>query len=196
MRQPRLGGARYDPDCGAWIAPFVMGAINTRVVLRSHALLGEPWGAGFTYEEAVLTGRGLRGHLGALGMSTGLAGFMLAGAFAPTRWMLERWVLPAPGAGPDAEARRTGYFDLRFFGTTADGRALRVKVTGDRDPGYGSTAKMLSQAAASLALDHGATRGGGGGFWTPASLLGMRLIERLRAHAGLAFEVLREKPET
>ncbi len=203
-RQPRVSGARFDPDSGGWIAPFVMSAINTRVVLRSQALLGDAYGAGFTYEEAVSTGRGLRGRLAATGLSAGLAGFMLVGALAPTRRMLERFVLPAPGEGPTPEAQRRGCFDLRFFGTTADGRVLRTQVTGDRDPGDGSTAKMLGQAAACLALDVGSRADAPGpaaagpaartgGFWTPASLFDERLVERLRAHAGLSFDVL-ERP--
>ncbi len=193
-RQPRVRGARFDAASGGWIAPFVMSAINTPIVLRSHALLGEPWGPGFTYDEAVSTGRGLHGRIAAAGIAAGLGAFMLAGAFAPTRWMLGRFVLPAPGEGPGPEARRTGFFDLRFLGTTVDGRPLRARVTGDRDPGYGSTAKMLGQAAACLAQDRSVPRVGG--FWTPASLFGMRLVERLRAHAGLAFEVLPEKQPT
>jgi len=191
-RQPRIGGARFDALSGGWIAPFVMSAINTRVVLRSHALLGAAYGEGFRYDEAVSTGRGLRGRLTALAMATGLAGFLLASAVPPTRWMLRRWVLPAPGEGPSAQAQRRGHFDLRFFGTTDDGRTLRTQVTGDRDPGYGSTARMLGQAAACLAQDFGGSRriAGAGGFPTPASLFGSRLVERLRAHAGLRFEVL------
>jgi short subunit dehydrogenase-like uncharacterized protein len=78
---------------------------------------------------------------------------------------------------------------MRFLGRTAGGQELRVKVTGDRDPGYGSSAKMLGQAAACLALD--VTQSDRpGGFWTPASIFGERLIERLQAHSGLRFEVL------
>jgi short subunit dehydrogenase-like uncharacterized protein len=192
---------RFDAYSGGWIAPFVMSAVNTRIVLRSQALIGADYGDGFTYEEAVSTGRGLRGRVTAVGMAAGLAGFMMAAAVVPGRWLLERFVVPAPGEGPDVEAQRRGYFDLRFFGTTADGRSLRVRVT--RDPGYGSTAKMLGQAAACLAFDlrhAGAAAGDGardapaGGFWTPASLLGARLVERLRAHAGISFEVLETPP--
>jgi short subunit dehydrogenase-like uncharacterized protein len=188
-RQPGVKAATFDADFGAWTAPFVMSAINTRIVQRSHALLGQPWGAGFTYDEAVLTGRGLKGRLAAAGMSAGLAGFMVAGAIPPTRWLLERFVLPAPGEGPSPEDQQKGFFDLRFHGTTADGRSLRTKVTGDRDPGYGSTGKMLGEAAACLALDLGHQEPAGG-FWTPATLFGDRLIDRLTAHAGLGFEVL------
>jgi short subunit dehydrogenase-like uncharacterized protein len=165
-----------------------MSAINTRIVQRSHALLGQPWGAGFTYDEAVLTGRGLKGRLAATGMSAGLTGFMLGGAWAPTRGLLERFVLPAPGEGPSLKDQENGFFDLRFHGKTADGRSLRTKVTGDRDPGYGSTGKMLGEAAACLALDIAHPQSPGG-FWTPATIFGDRLIERLTANAGLAFEV-------
>jgi short subunit dehydrogenase-like uncharacterized protein len=188
-RQPGVKTAEFDADFGAWTAPFVMSAINTRVVQRSHALLGRPWGEGFTYDEAVLTGRGLKGRAAAVGMAAGLAGFMVAGAVPPARWLLERFALPAPGEGPSPEAQEKGFFDLRFFGRTADGRTLRTKVTGDRDPGYGSTGKMLGEAAACLALDC-ARASSPGGFWTPATLFGDRLIERLTAHAGLEFEAL------
>jgi short subunit dehydrogenase-like uncharacterized protein len=112
---------------------------------------------------------------------------MLAAVFGPTRAALERWILPAPGEGPSPESQARGFFDLRFFGQTAAGGRLRTRVTGDRDPGYGSTAKMLGEAAACLALDLPPSPGG---FWTPASLPGERLIRRLQAHAGLRFEVL------
>jgi short subunit dehydrogenase-like uncharacterized protein len=188
-RQPQVVAAQYDDDFGAWVAPFVMSAINTRVVQRSSALSGMPWGADFRYDEAQLTGSGVKGLLAASAMSAGLGGFMLAAAIAPLRAGLERFVLPKPGQGPSPEAQRKGCFDLRFLGRTADGRLIRTKVTGDQDPGYGSTGKMLGQAAACLALDidKAATPGG---FWTPATIFGDRLIERLVAHAGLGFEVL------
>ncbi len=191
QRQPNVRGAQFDADAGAWVAPFVMSAINTRVVLRSNALLDYPYGRDFTYDEAVVTGRGLKGRLSATGLTAGLASLAVAGALPPARWALERFVFPAPGEGPDPEARRRGFFDLRFAGTTADGDALRARVTGDRDPGYGSTARMLCQAAACLAEDVGRDDFPGG-FWTPATLFGERLIERLRAHAGIGFEILED----
>ncbi len=191
-RQPRVRGAQFDAASGSWVAPFVMSAINTRIVLRSHALLGAAYGDDFRYDEAVSTGRGLRGRAKAIAMAAGLGGFLLAGAVPPARWVLQHWVLPAPGEGPGPEARRRGHFDLRFLGVTADGRRLQSKVTGDRDPGYGSTARMLGEAAACLALDLAGARrlAGRGGFPTPASLFGSRLVARLCTNAGLRFEVL------
>ena len=189
VRQPNVWSAQYDEDFDAWVAPFVMSAINTRVVQRSNALSNQAYGEDFRYDEAILMGRGLKGRTAAAGMTAGLGGFVVAAALPPARWALERFVLPAPGEGPSAEDQRKGLFDLRFLGTTADGRKLRVKVTGDRDPGYGSTAKMLGQAGACLALDF-AESGRKGGFWTPATMFGDRLIERLVEHAGLTFEVV------
>jgi short subunit dehydrogenase-like uncharacterized protein len=188
-RQPSISGPRFDPDFNAWIAPFVMSAVNTRIVQRSNALLEQAYGRDFTYGEAVLAGKGIKGRLAAAGIAAGLGGFMLAAAIPPSRWALEKFVLPGVGEGPSPETQRQGFFDMRFLGRTAGGQELRVKVTGDRDPGYGSSAKMLGQAAACLALD--VTKSGRpGGFWTPAALFGERLIERLQAHSGLSFEVL------
>lgn len=188
-RQPDVRGPQYDDAIGAWVAPFVMGAINTRVVQRTNALAGLAYGRDFAYDEAVISGKGLKGRAAAMAMTAGLGAFMLAGAIGPLRVALERFVLPKPGEGPSAEVQRKGHYDLRFVGLTADGRRLRTRVTGDRDPGYGSTARMLAQAAACLAqdIDPGVT---GGGFWTPATAFGERLIDRLQAHAGLRFEVL------
>ena len=114
---------------------------------------------------------------------------MLASSVGPVRGALERFVLPGPGEGPSPEQQEKGRYDLRFFGRTEDGRALRVKVTGDRDPGYGSTAKILGPAGACLARDIDKSDAPGG-FWTPATLLGDRLIRRLVAHAGVTFDAI------
>jgi short subunit dehydrogenase-like uncharacterized protein len=189
VRQPEVRSPALDPDFGAWVAPFVMSAINTRIVHRTNALSGHAYGSEFVYDEAMLMGRGPIGGLAAAATTAGLAGFMLAGAIGPLRAALERFVLPEPGEGPSPEAQRKGFFDLRFVGTMADGRRIRSKVTGDRDPGYGSTGKMLGQAAACLALDvdKAATPGG---FWTPATIFGDRLLQRLTDHSGLKFEIV------
>ena len=119
----------------------------------------------------------------------GIGGFLLATALPPTRWLIERFVVPKRGEGPSPAAQERGYYDLRFFGATAGGQSLRVKVTGDRDPGYGSTGKMLGETGACLALDI-AKSDCPGGFWTPATIFGNRLIKRLESDAGLKFEVL------
>jgi short subunit dehydrogenase-like uncharacterized protein len=187
-RQPDVKRPMRDDASGQWVAPFVMAAVNTRVVHRSHALLGRPWGPAFTYDEAMLMGTGPLGAAKAGGLSGGLAAGMGLAALGPTRRALQRFVLPKPGEGPSPEAQEKGSFDLRFFGTTADGRTIRTRVTGDRDPGYSGTARMLAEAATALVeLDADEV---GGGFWTPATAFGDRLVERLEDHAGIRFDVL------
>ena len=188
-KQHNVASAEFDADHKVWVAPFVMAAINTRVVLRSHALLCNAYGSGFQYSEAMMMGKGFSGRTRAIAFSAGLAGFLIGAAIAPTRWLMEKTFLPLPGEGPGPEAQARGFWDYRFVGRTADKRELRVKVTGDRDPGYGSTAKMLGEAAACLALD--VTKGAvAGGFWTPSTAMGEPLIARLTKYAGVSFSVV------
>lgn len=189
VRQTNLKMAQYDADFNGWIAPFVMAAINTRIVHRSNALLGNAYGEDFKYDEAMLMGTGVKGSMLASGLSLGLGGFMLAAALPPTRWVMESFILPKPGEGPDQEAQESGYYDLRFMGKTGSSQVTNIKVTGDRDPGYGSTAKMLAQAAFCLAQDIPKDKLSGG-FWTPASAMAEHLIPRLEKDAGLTFSIL------
>ena len=185
--QPGLARPMHDERFGSWVGPFVMAPTNSAVVLRTHALLGQPWGREFTYGETMMTGDGPVGGAAAWAMTAGLAAFAGAASLGPTRKLLAR-LIPEPGAGPSEAKQQAGWFDLRFVGRTAGGREIATKVTGDADPGYGSTAKMLGEAAAAL-LELPADRVGGG-FWTPASAFGDALVERLEAHAGVRFEVL------
>ena len=178
---------RFDKTANSWTAPFVMAGINTKVVRRSHALSGYKYGHDFRYHEAIMTGSGPSGYLKAQSTAVGLGGFVLAASFDTTRNLLESFVLTKPGDGPDEKTRETGFFNLRQFGTLPDGSVLRSKITGDRDPGYGSTSKMLSECAVCLAKDDLDT---GGGVWTPASAMGGALLKRLQDNAGLTFEIL------
>lgn len=188
IRQHNVSFAEFDADFDQWAAPFIMAGINTRIVHRSNALAGHAYGGEFRYDEAILAGRGLRGRTSAMGIASGIGGFLALAALPPTRWFLQKFVVPKPGEGPSPEAQAKGFYDLRFVGETGDGQKIKVKVTGDRDPGYGSTAKMLGEAVACLG-ETGRDRIPGG-FWTPATALGDRLVERLTAHAGLTFELL------
>lgn len=184
-RQPNVKSAVYDEDYKSWSAPFVMAAINTRVVHRSN-YLSQGYGNDFAYDEAMLTGSGAKGWGMAQGITAALAGFLVAAALKPTRWLLERYVVPQPGEGPSADAQRKGFYDLRMAGTTARGDSLRIKIKGDQDPGYGSTAKMLGQAALCMAFDIGDDVAGG--FWTPSTAMGPHLFQRLNEFAGVTFE--------
>jgi len=186
-KQPGMARPTRDERFESWVAPFVMAPTNSAVVVRSHALLGRPWGREFTYGETMMTGDGLVGGVAAWGMTAGLAAFAGAASFGPTRALLSR-VIPKPGDGPSEAKQQAGWFDLRFVGRTAGGHEIHTRVTGDADPGYGSTAKMLGESAvAFLDLDPDDV---GGGFWTPASAFGDALIERLEAHAGVRFDVV------
>jgi short subunit dehydrogenase-like uncharacterized protein len=178
---PDQAGAVFDPDFGQWTSPFIMAAINTRVVRRSNALLGFPWGEDFRYDEAVLSKSRSRATLASLAGGIG----MLSLALGPTRKLAQRF-LPKPGEGPTREQREAGFYEVFFLGIDPDDRSrdTRIKVSGDLDPGYGSTARMLAESAVCLARD---PLSAGGGFWTPASALGGNYLERLREKAGLSF---------
>ncbi|WP_278315196.1 saccharopine dehydrogenase family protein [Lolliginicoccus levis] len=192
-RQHWVKTAEFDPGFEEWAAPFVMAAVNERVVHRSNALAGKAYGHQFTYNEGMLTGTGIRGRAAALALVAGLGAFMASAAIKPARSLMQKYVLPKPGEGPSPEAQEAGRYDIRFIGKNDNGETLRVKVTGEGDPGYGSSSKILGQAVASLALDHaknGTKTGRPGGSWTPATMFDERFIERLTRHAGMRFEVV------
>ena len=183
-------GVRYDAELGRWTGPFFMAPVNTRVVRRSNALLGHPWGQDFLYSEAMSFARGPRGLLTASGMTAGLGAFFLTASVPVLRRQLQRRVLPAPGEGPSAEQRERGSFQVRLFGEGAASKGgNRVKVEGtvasEGDPGYAATSRMIAESALCLAFDDIASEGG---VLTPASCMGMKLVERLR-RAGMTFEV-------
>ena len=177
----------FDDDAQCWTAPFVMGGVNMRVVRRSNAVAGFPYGRDFSYRETMMTGRGASGRLKGTTLILGLGGLVLGMSLGPTRRFLQKFVLPKPGEGPSPELQKTGFFKLMQIGHLPDGQILRTHITGDQDPGYGSTSKMLSESAVCLARDDIQT---GGGVWTPASAMGAPLIERLRQNAGLTFDIV------
>ena len=186
-KQPNVTIPTNKDASGQWVAPFVMASVNTRVVHRTHALLGRPWGDGFEYDEAMMTGDGPLGAAKAAATAGGMGGFMALAAVGPIRSILSKYVLPKPGTGPSPEKQEAGFYDIRFYGETAGGDHIVTKVTGDADPGYGSTAKMLGECAVALVSLGSDTAGG---FLTPATAFGDDLIDRLTEHAGLTFSVL------
>ena len=190
-RQPDDQGSAFDDWADAWASPFVMATINTKNVHRSNALRGHPWGAGFVYSEKLLTGRSGRGDKGrrkALMLARFTRLQNLALGFGPTRALLRRFVLTQPGDGPDRAAREAGRYEVWFTGRAPGGQTLRAIVKGDRDPGYGSTCKLISEAALCLRRDVG-REATPGGVWTPGSAMGLALVRRLQARAGLTFEI-------
>ncbi|QJR82193.1 saccharopine dehydrogenase [Alteromonas pelagimontana] len=189
VRQPSLKRAKYDHYTGRWIAPFIMSAINTRIVHRSNALLNAEYCEDFTYQEAMVTGAGLKGALRAWGYTFAIGAFALAASIPPARKvLLERW-LPQSGEGPSEKARNKGFFDIWFYGETISGKRLTARVTGDKDPGYGSSSQIISEVAHVLATDH-VVRRLPGGFYTPASCFKSALFEPLCESAGITFEII------
>lgn len=169
--QPHGMKPLHDEVLGAWCAPFVMAPINTRNVHRSNALLGHSWGTDFVYDEMMVTGPGEKGEA-------------IAKAIAADKGMAATDL--KPGDGPSKEEREAGHYDVLFIATGHGGERVEAVVTGDRDPGYGSTSKMIAQSALCLLQDCKAA----GGIWTPAAVMAGPLVERLRAHAGMTFEIV------
>jgi short subunit dehydrogenase-like uncharacterized protein len=172
-KQPKGNRPVYEEDLQSWAAPFMMALINTRNVHRSNMLMGFPYGREFVYDEMVLTGPGEKGEANAKRVMA--ANAEKAGPNAPK-----------PGEGPSKEERENGRYDLSYIAIASDGRQVRASVKGDRDPGYGSTSKMITECAVCLLRD---TPDVPAGIWTPGAAMGTRLIKRLVDHAGLRFDV-------
>ncbi|MBN9597622.1 MAG: saccharopine dehydrogenase NADP-binding domain-containing protein [Afipia sp.] len=172
-KQPPGNKPLHDDDLGMWVAPFVMATINTRNVHRSNLLMGFPYGKEFVYDEMMLAGPGEKGEAMAKAIVGANASMGGPGG-------------PKPGEGPSKEERENGMYDILFVGLTPDGKQIRASVKGDRDPGYGSTSKMIGESAVCLVRE---AKDVAGGIWTPGAALGDRLIKRLTDHAGLQFTV-------
>ena len=172
MEQPDGEKIHFSEVYQSWVAPFVMAAINTRNVHRSNALMGYKYGKDFKYSEMLLTGPGDKGEAIANHVKNDRS---MAGPDAPK-----------PGEGPSKEEREAGYYDRMYVGTRQDGSRSVVGVKGDRDPGYGSTSKMIAESAICLIKDATDTEAG---LLTTAPAMGEKLIKRLQANAGLSFEI-------
>ena len=176
----------YDDLFKSWIAPFVMGNINTKNVRRGHALMGYPYGKDFQYNEATMTGDGWKGKMKGKTMMVALG---LVMGPKPGTWMrktVDRF-LPDPGEGPNRTERENGFYKLLFKGVASDGKVMTTEVTGDMDPGYGSTSKMLGESAVCLAKDSNDLPKQYGVI-TPVAAMGEALFHRLSFHAGLSFK--------
>ena len=168
--QPAGNKPEYDESLGSWATNFVMAPINTKNVHRTNFLLGHGYGADFVYDEMMLTGPGEQGEVIAKHVASTP---MMGGADDPK-----------PGEGPTKEERDTGFYDILFVAEYPDGRTARLGVKGDRDPGYGSTSKMIAETAIAL-CEHD----GPGGVTTPGAALGENLVDRLQKNAGLSFAI-------
>ena len=170
--QPADDQVYEDPRIGQWVSPFIMAIINTKNIHRSNALLGHPYGTDFQYDEMMVAGPGEKGKA-------------IAEMIASHNPLVGEGA-PKPGEGPSREMQAAGFFDVLFIGETADGQQLNAVVTGDRDPGYGSTSRMIAESAACLVEDCPDLPGG---FYTSAPAMGDKLIRRLQERAGLTFAI-------
>ena len=161
-----------DEKLDMWVAPFVMAPINTKNIHRSNALLDFQYGKDFCYDEMMIGGEGEEGK-------------QIADAMTSANPMGGDNV-PQPGEGPSKESREQGNYDVLFF-ADIDGETVEARVTGDMDPGYGSTSKMITESAMCLIHDCNDLSGG---IYTPAPAMGNKLIKRLIEKAGLTFDII------
>lgn len=169
--QPAGDKPQYDDELHTWSAPFIMATINTKNIHRSNFLLGHAYGEDFAYDEMLATGDGDQGKA--------------AAEFVAKDDSFSKSTLK-PGEGPSKEEREAGNYDVLFAAQAADGQLLMTSVRGDRDPGYGSTSKMLAESAMCLLKNPDLASGG---IWTPAAAMGEALIARLQDNAGLTFTI-------
>ena len=173
----------FDKASNSWIGPFVMAAINTKIVRRSNALSGYAYGKDFMYDEATLSGKGLKGKFRAYVSALPLAILMSAKPGSFLKKIIDM-ILPKPGEGPNKDKRESGFYNLRFYITLEDESNAFAKVIGDMDPGYGSTSKMLGESAVCLAKD---ILPDSSGVLTPSIAMGDAILDRLQKNAGLSF---------
>ncbi|MVU83575.1 enoyl-ACP reductase [Nocardia sp. ET3-3] len=177
-----------DPSLDGWVATFIMGAHNTKIVRRSNGLLGWPYGKNFRYREVMSAGSSATAPLVAAGIAGGIVATMAAGAVlsraALGRKLIDR-IVPKPGTGPSEQSRKSGWFTMRTFANTTSGAKYLCTFAGKGDPGYQATSVMLGQSGLCLAFD---TLPELAGILTPAAAMGDALTDRLRA-AGITIEV-------
>ena len=161
-----------DKKLNMWVAPFVMAPINTKNIHRSNALLDHQYGEDFCYDEMMIAGEGEEGK-------------QIADAMTSANPMGGDNV-PQPGEGPSKESREQGNYDVLFFADLGE-ESIEARVTGDMDPGYGSTSKMITESAICLIQDCSDLPGG---IYTPAPAMGDKLIQRLEEKAGLTFDII------
>ena len=161
----------FDEALGVWVAPFFMAPINTKNVHRSNMLQNHAYGEDFLYNEMWVAGPGEEGEQVAKMMATANP--------------MSGDDVPKPGEGPSKESREAGNYDVLFC-ADIEGSVISTSVTGDMDPGYGSTSKMIAESAICLVKDSAELKGG---IYTPASSMGSKLIKRLVDNAGLTFNI-------
>ena len=173
----------FDEASQSWIGPFIMASINTKVVRRSNVLSSYAYGESFRYDEATIFGKGFLGRVKGI-LSTISIGLIMSAKHGSLLKKGLDILFPIPGEGPTNKKMEKGFYNLRFYITLEDGSNAFAKVTGDMDPGYGSSSKMLAESAVCLAKDKLSNTSG---ILTPSLAMGDSLLKRLEKNAGLTF---------
>ena len=186
-RQPNLKSVKWNDDIQRWVCPFIMSGFNSRIVRRTNAITDHRYGIDFRYSEVSSFKKGMTGFFRAMVMFIGLVIIQICLKVRPLLWCLRKFSLPSPGEGPSRETRDNGFFKLELIGSMENIKKVSLTVTGDSDPGYSATAKMITESALSVLLDqdripkvHGVL--------TPASGIGAVLAERLK-DKGINFSI-------
>ena len=176
--QPILKSVKWDDDIQRWLCPFIMAGFNSRIVMRTNAITDYRYGIDFKYSEVSSYKKGLNGFLKAVAMFIGLVLIQISLKVRPLLWFLRKFFLPSPGEGPSKEIRDNGFFKLDIIGSMDNIKKIRFTVTGEGDPGYSATAKMITESALSILLDQDRIPKVSG-VLTPAAGIGVVLAERL-----------------
>jgi len=182
--KPGLRKVKYDGRYNEWLTPFLMETINSKIVRRGLSLCSHPYGKGFQYHEAMIAGNGFSGRIKAYIILLGLGLMQAKPGFLQKMF---RKLFPNPGEGPDAKERTEGFFYFIARGYLKNGQVFQAKIIGDQDPGYGSTSKMIGEAAVCLAKDN---QNKNYGILTPVSAMEDNLFRRLKKNAGLTFSII------
>ena len=177
-RQPSLKSVKWDGDIQRWLCPFIMAGFNSKIVRRTNAIMDHRYGIDFRYSEVSSFKKGLTGFLKAMVMFIGLVIIQISLKVRPLLWFLRKFFLPSPGEGPSKEIRDNGFFKLDIVGSMDNIKKIRFTVTGEGDPGYSATAKMITESALSILLDEDRIPKVSG-VLTPAAGIGVVLAERL-----------------
>ena len=174
----------FDKASQSWIGPFIMASINTKIVRRSNFLSNYAYGKSFRYDESTIFGKGFFGRVKGV-LSTIPIGLIMSAKHGSLLKKGLDVIFPIPGEGPTKKKMEKGFYNLRFYITLEDGSNAFAKVTGDMDPGYGSSSKMLAESAVCLAKDKLSDTSG---VLTPSLAMGDSLLKRLEKNAGLTFD--------
>jgi len=164
-----------------------MAGVNTKIVRRSNGIMDNYYGDDFQYNEVYSFAKGINGYLKAFIMTLSLATTIFFMKYNFSLNMLKKFFFPSPGQGPSKEERENGFFKVRLIGYTKNNQKLSLFISGDSDPGYSATAKMITESALSILLNEQHIPLASG-VLTPASGIG-EIIEKRLKDKGILFSL-------